>query len=146
MVIDINQIAAHCVAQKKTLTPQRLRILKNISECIKPITAYDLKSRLDANGPQLNISTIYRVLEFWIQLGVIHKVDSNKTYIICQNQHSNGLHVIQHCVSCDGIAENADLTNHMDSFINPYFAPMIDQVIELKGECKRCLDAKKSPK
>ena len=131
--------------QQKTITPQRLKVLANIAECIKPITAYGLKSRLEDCGTHLNISTIYRVLEFWIQMGIVHKVDSNKTYLVCRNRQNDGLHIIEHCISCNGIAEKTEFLGYLASSNDPLFAPIAEQVIELKGECKLCLDKKKSP-
>ena len=146
MAIDIDKIASRCVAEKKTLTPHRLKILNTISECAEPITAYALKDRLNDGGTALNISTIYRVLEFWIRFGIIHKIDSAKTFFVCKNRHHFGLHIIYHCLSCDEVIEKNNFSNDKDFLEDSLFIPTLDQVIELKGECKRCVEAKKSPR
>src|SRR6056300_182558 len=66
------------------MTEQRLVILNELSKVSEPESAYLLKDKLDEQGYAFNISTIYRVLEFWMEHNVVHKLTSNNTLCFAQ--------------------------------------------------------------
>lgn len=138
MAIDKHRVLDRVRAANKSLTPQRMCVLEAIADTGCPVSAYTLQETLTAQGNSLNISTIYRVLDFWVGLGLIHKIESNSTFVVCQDQHTHHLHVIQHCVSCHAISEACELSQRMTLPAANAFAPQRDQVIELKGTCSRC--------
>ena len=71
-----------CIDLKSTLTPNRIRLLDIMIETKKPLSAYEIKDYINKNGNNLNISTIYRVLEFWCKTGVIHKISSLINFLL----------------------------------------------------------------
>ena len=141
MVIDNARLMARCEAAQKSITPQRLSILKALPVSGQPISAYSLHEQLIQQSQPFNISTIYRVLDFWVALGVVHKIDSSNTYVLCQDDHDHHLHVIQLCTECQQVEENCAVSQALMLPKEPGFTPTPDQVIELKGLCKDCQSA-----
>lgn len=138
MAIDKERVFDRIRAANKSLTPQRMQVFEAVAAADAPLSAYMLQEALVANGTQLNISTVYRVLDFWMQLGLVHKIESNSTFVVCQDQHTHHLHVIQHCVECNAISEACELSSRMTLPAANAFTPQRDQVIELKGTCHNC--------
>lgn len=140
-VIDKDHLALRCVAAQKSLTPQRMQILDALSQCTEPCSAYALKDALASDGQHYNISTIYRVLEFWESLQVVHKLTSNNTYVLCQDEHAEHVHVIQHCQRCASTVENCETSQALQlpaTLPNDGFQADPSQVIELTGVCQQC--------
>ncbi|MDC9726525.1 MAG: transcriptional repressor, partial [Candidatus Thioglobus sp.] len=80
-MIDTAGVLLKCAQFGKSATRQRMVIVKELSSSKNSISAYDLLAQLQKQGYAFNISTIYRVLDFWIELGLIHKIESNNTYL-----------------------------------------------------------------
>ena len=125
------------------ITRQRLAILNALLECPKPKSAYMLKDKLDEKGYNLNISTIYRILEFWIENNVVHKLTSNNTFLVCADKHADHVHVLQHCLDCGEIKEQCSASLQFEFPKTNEFLPNKSQVIELLGECLRCKGRRK---
>lgn len=140
-MIDSEQLAARCLAAQKTLTPQRMQILEVLSQHREPCSAYALKDALAVQGHAYNISTVYRVLEFWEALQVVHKLTSNNTYVLCQDEHAEHVHVIQHCQQCAATLEDCHTSQALQlpqTLQRDGFQADPTQVIELTGVCQRC--------
>ena len=57
------------------------------------------------NITELNISSIYRVFNFWIKRGLIHKIRYLNKYIICKKSKESNTHVVNICITCENIIE-----------------------------------------
>ncbi len=137
-MIDRLTLISKCKESGKSVTPQRLDIVEELSKLNTSISAYDLLERLNNHGHSFNISTIYRVLDFWIDVGVVHKVDSNNTYLICNDSHVDHFHVLLHCDSCETVEESCKTSNQVSIPNIQKFTPKKGQVIELHGLCSNC--------
>ena len=74
-ILTTEYLLNYCLKKKKSLTPSRTLVIKTLSKYKKPISAYELKDEINNKGDvNINISQIYRVLDFWIDLGLIHKI------------------------------------------------------------------------
>ena len=140
-MIDKEQLAIRCLAAHKNLTPQRMQILEGLSRQHEPCYAYALKDALATQGHRYNISTVYRVLEFWEALQVVHKLTSNNTYVLCQDEHAEHVHVIRHCQQCATTHEDCQTSQALklpQTLQSDGFQADPNQVIELTGVCQRC--------
>ena len=63
--ISSETLVSYCIKKNKSLTPTRLLIIKTLSKYTKPKSAYELQKDINALGPKLNISTVYKIIEFW---------------------------------------------------------------------------------
>ena len=95
-----------CYSDKSTMTPQRLLILDTLVELKKPISAYELKDYLNGIGKSLNIASIYRILEFWCGLKLVHRIRSKNKFISCSVPEDKHTHVINFCQRCEKTIES----------------------------------------
>ena len=139
MAIDSSRLIHEVSSVGKTLTPQRLAIYRALETAKDPLTAYELKDQVNhLSKESFNISTIYRVLDFWTELGLIHKIDSSNTFIVCNDEHRNHVHVIQHCTQCQSVKESCEISSLMKMPESASFLIDTHQVIEIQGQCAKC--------
>ncbi|MDA7749245.1 transcriptional repressor [Litoricola sp.] len=141
MAIDNETFLNRLTAQRKTLTPQRLQIYRVLEDGGEPLTAYELQERVNRTFDEsLNISTIYRVLDFWTTLGYIHKIDSANKFVTCTDEHTNHIHILQYCTKCQRVEESCEISRLIKMPANTEFEADINQVIEVLGRCANCQD------
>ena len=70
MAIDRTMLADTVHRAGKTLTQQRLIVIETLKNGTLPMSAYELRDNINSKGENLNISTVYRGLDFWIRLGL----------------------------------------------------------------------------
>ena len=99
----------YCLKKKKSLTPSRTLVIKTLSKHKKPISAYELRDEVNNNGDiSINISQIYRVLEFWIDLGLIHKISSINKFLLCITPEEKHTHILNFCTVCEKVFETCN--------------------------------------
>ena len=99
----------YCLKNKKSLTPSRTLVIKTLSKHKKPISAYELRDEINNNGDvNINISQIYRVLEFWIDLGLIHKISSINKFLLCITPEEKHTHMLNFCTVCEKVIETCN--------------------------------------
>ena len=69
------------------------------------ISAYDINDIIKARGKNLNISSVYRVIEFWVKLKVIHKISLLNKYMLCDNTDEKHTHMLNFCTVCEKVFE-----------------------------------------
>lgn len=146
MVIDSSRLIDEASSTGKTLTPQRLTIYRALEAAKKPLTAYELKTQVHKQSNEsFNISTIYRVLDFWTELGLIHKIDSSNTFIVCNDEHRNHIHVLQHCTQCRSVRESCEISSLIKMPQSASFNIDTKQVLEIQGQCAKCSNGSVGP-
>ena len=110
--MDINKtenLLNYCLNKNKSLTPSRTLVIKTLSKHNKPISAYELRDEINNNGDvNINISQVYRVLEFWIDLGLIHKISSINKFWLCKTPDEKHTHVLNYCTVCEKVFETCN--------------------------------------
>ena len=81
-MIKRSELTSKCLDSGRSATPQRMTIIDALDSSGKNLSAYELLDLLNNKGQLFNISTIYRVLDFWIEMGIVHKINSSNTYLI----------------------------------------------------------------
>lgn len=129
-----------CQDRNEKLTKPRFEVLKILSAAKEPIGAYDILELLGKEIPNPKPPTVYRALEFWQKLGLVHKIGSLNHYVVCKEDHvhEGSQHLI--CQNCNmvkeihsdellkSLAELSKKLNFTDNFWN----------IEVTGTCKNC--------
>ena len=103
-----NKAIQICLESKETLTPNRITILELLLDSEAPISAYDLSTKLKNKGKHLNISTIYRVIDFWIKLKIVHKISLLNKFILCKNPDEIHTHITNICTNCTKVIETCN--------------------------------------
>lgn len=123
------------------LTDIRRQVLSLIAQDSKPIKAYDLMAQLGGErGRPTAPPTIYRALEFLLEHGFIHRIESLNAYVTCP--HPTTAHRTQFliCDRCQSTIEleDADLSRQLgESARAQGFKPM-RELIEVHGICRDC--------
>ena len=146
MAIDNVKLVNQIGSAGKTLTPQRIAIFRALEIVDEPITAYELRNHTNSRTVEsFNISTIYRVLNFWVELGLVHKIESANKFVVCKDQHRDHIHVLQHCTSCQKIEEHREISRLIKMPLSSTFKAHKNQVIEIQGQCGNCLSLATNP-
>ena len=108
-ITNTEYLLNYCLKKKKSLTPSRTLVIKTLSKHKKPISAYELRDEINNNGDvSINISQIYRVLEFWIDLGLIHKISSINKFLLCITPEEKHTHMLNLCTVCEKVFETCN--------------------------------------
>ena len=100
-----------CLKKKKTLTPSRTLVIKTLSKYKKPISAYELRNEINKNRDvNINISQIYRVLDFWTNLGLVHKISTINKFFLCITPEEKHTHILNFCTVCEKVFETCNET------------------------------------
>ncbi|PHM38439.1 PerR [Xenorhabdus mauleonii] len=130
-----------CLSRGVRLTPQRLEILRLITEQPSAISAYDLLDLLREVEPQAKPPTVYRGLEFLLEQGFIHKIESTNSYVICHHfeepSHTSAMFI---CEDCGSVAEKdaKDVESAIQQLAQGAGFHLRNSVIEVHGLCFSC--------
>ena len=136
-----NKALQLCLEAREIITPNRASILDLLIKNNKPLAAYELKEMLKDNNKGLNISTIYRVLDFWIKMKVVHKLSILNKYVLCSNPDEVHTHITNICTKCSSIVETCNENmglNLKESTKNMGVALTPDLNVEIPVLCANC--------
>ncbi|KNC13000.1 zinc uptake transcriptional repressor [Klebsiella sp. RIT-PI-d] len=131
-----------CVQRNVRLTPQRLEVLRLMSLQQGAISAYDLLDLLRDKEPQAKPPTVYRALEFLLEQGFVHKVESTNSYVLChlfEHTHTSAMFICDRCgvVKEEGAEGVEDIMHALAARMG--FA-LRHNVIEAHGLCAGCAE------
>ncbi|MBQ7738431.1 MAG: transcriptional repressor [Desulfovibrionaceae bacterium] len=131
---------ALCAEKKVRLTRLRRLVLTTLLSSDCPTKAYDLLEQLSGEGLRLTPASVYRSLDFLIELGLVHKISSLNAYVPCTCHHKNIASLIFICSDCQQVKEinDPELYASMRSRFNELGLDLDDNSIEMRGKCKRC--------
>jgi Fe2+ or Zn2+ uptake regulation protein len=78
---------SQCDRCGKKLTPTRRQVLEVLLQSHKPLGAYEIIDRTARDGARHAPITIYRALDFLIENGLVHRIESRNAYIGCVHRH-----------------------------------------------------------
>lgn len=139
----LKKAEALCLSRSVRMTSQRKSILQLIADQPGAISAYELLDLLRETEPQAKPPTIYRGLEFLLEQGFIHKIESTNSFVMCPHfdkpSHTSVLFICDRCNSVterDGEAIDSQISQLADA---PQFH-IRHSVIEAHGYCRPCYD------
>lgn len=105
----------------------------------KPMTAYDLLSRLRPKGLTAP-TTVYRALDRLISDGRVHRLESLNAFVACGCEHKGDAAMFSICNDCGRAEEIADakLQNDIQAIARRSGFKLSHSVVELHGRCKTC--------
>ena len=141
-ITNTENLLNYCLKKKKSLTPSRTLVIKALSKHKKPISAYELRDEINNNlDVSINISQIYRVLEFWIDLGLIHKVSSINKFLLCMTPEEKHTHMLNFCTVCEKVVETCNKKmglNFKNSTAKLDLAFNNNRSVEIPVICSKC--------
>jgi Fur family zinc uptake transcriptional regulator len=129
-----------CKERELQLTAIRRRVLELIWERHAPIGAYDILALLKKGEGALAPPTVYRALEFLLEAGLIHRIDTLNAFIGCvapEAEHTGQLLI---CRSCNRVTELDDptITRLLAQKAQDAGFASDQQSVEIKGLCGDC--------
>jgi len=99
-----------CGERGVRFTPLRRRVLELIWGSHEAVKAYDLLERLKASDPAAKPSTVYRALDFLLEQGLIHRVESLNAFIGCSHAERSHELLLLICEGCHAVEETISST------------------------------------
>lgn len=129
-----------CLSRGVRLTDIRRRVLALVWSGHKAVKAYDLLERLAEDTRSARPPTIYRALDFLLEQGLVHRIESLNAYIGCPvpgNSHVSQFLICRACATViemrgEGIAAIVGQEAMQHDFL------VERQTVEVHGLCSRC--------
>lgn len=124
------------------ITGLRHDILKIFIGSSGRLTAYQILERLKPTRKTAQPITVYRVLDFLSARCVIHRLNADNSYVLCQNErHEHGTtEIVIVCSKCERTVEIADPIIHelLKKRAQEYQITLNTHLLEIPGLCTRC--------
>jgi len=130
-----------CQKRGVRLTPLRRQVLELIWQSHKPLGAYTILASLaNQQGGRAAPPTVYRVLTFLLEMGLIHKIASLNAFIGCLHPDSPHIGKFLICAECGNAAELKDPHLHtaLIKQAQQFGFKVEKPTIELTGLCSHC--------
>ena len=129
-----------CQTGGNRLTILRRRVLELLWQSHAPLSAYELLELLVRDGRKAQPPTVYRSLEFLLECGLIHRVESLNAYIGCdqpQQEHEMGFFICEDCGYVAELSDSSINTSIAKSAMDLGFE-VHKPTIEISGLCRYC--------
>ncbi|NCA69156.1 MAG: transcriptional repressor [Sphingobacteriia bacterium] len=141
----LERAAALCARRGVRLTAQRRRVLEILCASARPLGAYDILDAMREGPRGLAPPTVYRALDFLLEQGLVHKIESLHAFVGCH--HPEHPHASQFliCDTCGTVTEieNEGITRSLGSAASASGFRPARPVVEVIGICSGC--AKSDP-
>lgn len=135
-------VAAERVCRDKGLrfTGSRRLVLELVWTSHKPVGAYEILDRLNAQGKRAAPPTVYRALEFLIEADLVHRLDSLNAFVGCPDPGNSHIGQFLICRQCRSVAELDD--DDINALVGQKAADLgftaVRQMVEIQGLCQDC--------
>lgn len=139
------------------VTPLREQVLDIVLQLNGVIKAYNVLAQMQlSSSTVLAPPTAYRALDFWAELGVLHKIAAVNGYILCshlQHECSSHYHVddnqahnssfILVCAQCGAVDEQSLVHEwqHLAKAVSKKGFDLQEEYVVLTGICAHCRQA-----
>ena len=136
----LDRAAQLCVAQGARLTELRRHVLQLVWRGHEPVGAYAILDALRQSHAGAAPPTVYRALDFLIEHGLIHRIESLNAYVGCPQPERRHVSQFLICGKCGTAAELDDpaIASAVQRRAGEMGFTVQQQTIELRGLCPRC--------
>jgi len=129
-----------CVVRGVQLTPIRQQVLELIWESHKAVKAYELLDRIKPQMDAAKPATIYRALDFLIEQGLIHRVESLNAFVGCNSSAHQHEQLLLICNNCQEVEERSapEVMQALSQEIKQADFIVHSKAIEIHGVCAKC--------
>lgn len=131
-----------CQAKGLRLTPLRQQVLSIIWETNRPIGAYQIMRELEhiSNRSQVAPPTVYRTLDFLLELGFVRRIHSVNAFIGRSSINGDDCPALFICNQCGSAAEvpKSVFQQTINLAANELKFRVEQQAVEIAGQCHQC--------
>lgn len=139
----IMQAERLCNERGARFTPLRRRVLELIWSSHESVKAYDLLDELKSFDRAAKPATVYRTLDFLLEQGLIHRIESLNAFVGCRQpgrRHELLLLICERCHNVDERPAAGLMAAALAEIADARFLPQ-RQSFEVRGLCADCVGA-----
>jgi len=76
-----------CELRAQKFTPIRRQVLEALLSSHRPLGAYEVIDELSKSMPRPAPITVYRALDFLMENGLVHRIESRNAFLACAHDH-----------------------------------------------------------
>jgi Fur family zinc uptake transcriptional regulator len=137
----VREIEHECDARGLRLTPLRREVLELVAKARRPVQAYDLLESLRDRHAGAAPPTVYRALDFLLENGFIHKLESINAFVFCQHPaeaHQVPFLICDVCESATEVCDEGAIAHLIERQAHDFGFRAKAQTLEVHGVCRRC--------
>ena len=142
------RVQLSCLRQCIQLTPLRRRVLDIFSDSSAPLGAYAILEQMSRRGGKhVAPPTVYRTLDFFLDHGFVHRIESLNAYAPCEHldhPHHGMLLICQACGCSEEVEDDDVMRVIAATAMSASFTPQ-RVTVEAQGLCGRCAKNRPSP-
>jgi len=121
------------------MTPQREMIIREMTSSKRHLTAEEIYRKIQLLSQSVNLTTVYRTLDFLFQEGLINRTEIRGVVIYAAEEHGQHVHLV--CRRCSAVisADHTLLQPLHQSLLKHYNFTSDLEHIAIFGLCKECL-------
>ena len=134
-----------CTERGHKLTPKRYRLLETLLCRGVPVSAYDLLEAFGKDHAEtIPIMTVYRMLDVFIEAGLVHKLRSTNTFVACAHLTNTTSPHASRFLICDCCGKVQELkipdaeVESLEKKAQCIGFQLTQQQLELHGLCDDC--------
>mgnify|MGYP001290721946 CR=1 FL=1 len=136
----LEQAKELCAQRGVQLTPIRYQVLELVWDSHKAVKAYDLLDKIKPLQPAAKPATIYRALDFLLEQGLIHRIESLNAFVGCRHSGHPHEQLMLICKQCHEVEERPapEVMRVLgDETVQARFS-VHSRAIEIHGICAKC--------
>ncbi len=136
----IDRAGALCLRNGARLTPLRREVLEIVWRGHRPVGAYEVLAALGRSRQRAAPPTVYRALDFLMEQGLVHRIESLNAFIGCDrpgHEHRGMFLLCEGCGQATEIEDPGLLAQLSARAAAAGFAPR-RVTIEVGGHCAAC--------
>src|ERR1700722_20250767 len=130
-----------CARRSQKLTRVRRRGLEELLSSHRPLGAYEVNKELSKNMPPPAPITVYRALDFLMENGLVHRIESRNAFLACAHDHdATAMVAFLICERCGSVGEvpAAPVAQSLNAAArSTVFTPRLS-IVEITGVCAHC--------
>jgi Fur family transcriptional regulator, zinc uptake regulator len=135
--------SAICAQSGRRLTPLRRRVLELVWQSHAPVGAYNILQALLRDGRAAAPPTAYRALNFLLDQGLVHRIESLNAFVGCARPERPHFGQFLICSACANVTELDDrrVSNLVEESARTVGFSVDRVTVELLGVCLACKTA-----
>ena len=138
----MENIEEYCKANNLKLTPVRQKVFQLLLKETSGLGAYRILDLLREAGFNSQPPVAYRALDFLVEHGFVHKIESQNSFVACSDPGEHHSPIFMICKKCDSVSEatvSVPASDLSEALMATGF--QVEQtIIEAEGVCSTCAD------
>jgi Fur family transcriptional regulator, zinc uptake regulator len=129
-----------CRARGGRLTQQRRAVLTKLLTTGRPATAYELLDLVRPEDAAITPASVYRSLDFLVEMGLVHRLDSTRSFLACEHPEHPHAGQFLICRECGTVVEAEDkrIVRATADLGERHGFVLVHHTVELTGVCSAC--------